>query len=126
MGKDTSGSFIEKRQSPRVQYQTQVTVTSEHNFYTGLSLDISEGGIFIATHQPLPMGTEVEIEFSIPNFPEAIRAVGRVQWVREFSYSTSDVHPGMGVQFLKISPPQAIPAIQTFIKRVREPVLYER
>jgi uncharacterized protein (TIGR02266 family) len=125
MGKDAAGNVIERRQSPRIQYKTNVTLNSEHNFYTGLSVDISEGGIFIATHQPLPRGTEVEIEFSIPTFPEAVRATGLVQWVRPFSYGTMDANPGMGVKFLRISPPQAVNAIQTFIKKHREPELYE-
>jgi len=124
MSKETSQDFEEKRKTPRIQYQTQVTLHSEHNFYTGLSLDISEGGIFIATHQLLPPGTEVEIEFSVPTFPGSIKAIGRVQWVRELFYSTMDVPPGMGVQFLKISPPEAIPAIQAFIKKHRDPLIF--
>ena len=61
----TSPPDDERRQHTRVQLQTEIHLTSESNFYTGLSNDISEGGVFVATHQLESVGTELEMEFSL-------------------------------------------------------------
>ena len=50
----------ESRQFTRVPFTVEVSVASEHNFFTGFTSNISEGGVFIATDLPPPLGTIVE------------------------------------------------------------------
>ena len=40
-------------------------MTSEHNFYVGFTEDISEGGLFIATDEPLEPGSPVTFELGL-------------------------------------------------------------
>lgn len=65
--------------------------------------DIGAGGVFIETASPLPRGTEVEVEFRLPDPPfEPVVAKGRVVWSR----ASAERHvflPGMGLQFIDIS-----------------------
>ena len=48
-----------RRQFVRHAYETEVSLESGSNFYTGLTQDLSAGGLFIATHQILPLGSSL-------------------------------------------------------------------
>jgi len=88
----------ERRAHHRTALKASVNWTSETNFYTGFTNNIGEGGLFVATHQILPMDSVIELEFSIPGRPEPIKAEGKVRWIREYN-DMSDAEPGMGIQF---------------------------
>lgn len=115
----------EKRSAPRVEYEVEVDYRSEDNFYTGFIKNISSGGLFLYTHEPLPIGSEINVRFTIPNFPQPIVARALVRWIRPYRQDTQDSVPGMGVQFLSIDPPEAVAAINDFIQRRREPEFFE-
>lgn len=92
----------ERRAHPRAALKTSVSLCSESNFYTGFMNDISEGGLFVATHQVLQRGSLIDLEFSLPDDQEPIHVQGEVCWVSEYN-PTSDGHPGMGVRFTTIA-----------------------
>lgn len=110
-----------KRQSPRVRMQAQVDFESDDNFFNGFSANISDGGVFVATVNVLPLGTSVDIGFTLPT-GERIECKGVVRWVREIDDKQPDVFPGMGVQFVDLEDRSA-QAIETFIQQ-REPMFY--
>lgn len=110
-----------KRQSPRVRMQAQVDFESEDNFFNGFSANISDGGVFVATVNVLPLGTSVDIGFTLPT-GERIECKGVVRWVREIDDKQPDVFPGMGVQFVDLEDRSA-QAIESFIQQ-REPMFY--
>jgi uncharacterized protein (TIGR02266 family) len=110
------------RTHPRVAVAVDVSMHTEHNFYTGLTENISEGGLFIATYEMPPLGTEIDLTISLPDHPP-MKALGVVRWHREYNKFTSDLAPGIGVQFVTLSEPDRA-AIGLFI-REREPLLYE-
>jgi uncharacterized protein (TIGR02266 family) len=87
-----------RRQHPRHNVELEVTMESETNFYMGLTENISEGGLFMATHVLKPLGTQVEVSFKLPEISEPIKVTGTVRWVREYS-DTSDASPGIGIRF---------------------------
>jgi uncharacterized protein (TIGR02266 family) len=62
-------------------------------------VDISHGGIFIRTKDPLPVGTALRFEFQLRDATPLITGDGTVVWTREFDPSRSGVAPGMGVRF---------------------------
>jgi uncharacterized protein (TIGR02266 family) len=97
-GAHPSGAAEARRQFPRHNVELEVTLESETNFYMGLTENLSEGGIFIATHMVKPLGTQVEVSFKLPDIEGVIKVAGTVRWVREYS-ETSDTSPGMGVRF---------------------------
>ena len=96
-------------------------MSSGDNFFNGFSTNISDGGVFIATVTQLPIGTEMDLSFSLPS-GEQIKAHGVVRWTREVNDKTPDIMPGLGVQFTQIDE-AALAAIQDFV-RDREPMFF--
>ena len=111
-----------RRVYSRHDVELEVSLESESNFYLGLTENLSEGGLFIATHLVRPMGTEIEVSFKLPHVAEPIKAIGIVRWTREYS-ETSDTSPGMGVRFERISPEQ-VEQIREFLA-ARAPLFYD-
>jgi uncharacterized protein (TIGR02266 family) len=108
----------ERRSFPRIAMEVDIGMFSESNFYAGLTQDISEGGLFVATHTPFAVGTTVSVRFTLPAVRE-IQAEGIVVWVREPLAGNS----GMGIQFKQLSPEDAA-TIQRFIAK-RPPLYHE-
>lgn len=109
----------EKRQSPRVELAADVSLFSETHFFAGLTEDVSEGGVFIATYALRPIGSELDVKFSLPTGHE-VKTRGVVRWLREASGETS---PGIGVQFLGLAPAD-VAEIRKFLKH-RPPLLWD-
>jgi Tfp pilus assembly protein PilZ len=89
------------RPKSRTSLSVEVSATSESNFYTGISGDIEEGGLFIATHQNHQPGTLIELTLSLPGQPP-MQLAGEVRWVREYNEFTEDVEPAA---FMNARPP---------------------
>jgi len=73
--------------------------TSLEQFIERYSVDISHGGIFIRTKDPLPVGTNLRFEFQLKDASPLITGDGTVVWTRDFDPTRSGVAPGMGVRF---------------------------
>lgn len=110
-----------QRQSPRVRMQAAVDFSSDNNFFNGFSANISDGGLFVATVDLQPLGTEVDLSFSLPS-GQRIDAKGVVRWVREVNDQLPDAFPGIGIQFKHLAP-EAEAAIHHFLAE-REPLFY--
>jgi len=93
------GSDRRAHSNKRVFIEVEIGLTSESNIYTGLSLDVSTGGVFVATYDPAPPGTAVSLYFVLPD-GHVVNAEGIVRWTRAAS---GDSPPGMGVAFVSIS-----------------------
>jgi len=112
----------ERRRAPRVALVTEVTLRSDSNFYTGFSCDLSDGGIFVATCDVRPPGTEVDLSFTLPGHRSPIQAAGVVRWIREYNDRTPEVSPGMGIQLTSMASEDHA-AVAKFI-REREPLFF--
>jgi len=112
----------ERRDQPRFGLKIYVGVESEHNFYTGFSRNISTGGLFIATHEPLSIGQEIELLFTLPA-GDVVHTPGRIAWVRDHNPDNPDDFPGMGARFVDLSPEDA-EKIRYFLEE-REPLVYQ-
>ena len=111
-----------RRVTPRCDVELEVNLETDSNFYLGLTENISESGLFVATHRYKPLGTLVTLSFRVPNRPEPITFKGEVRWLRPAN-GRNEVHPGMGIQFVDLGPDE-LAAIRSFI-REREPLFYE-
>lgn len=88
-----------KRQDIRVPIQLKVDVESPNNHYLfEYSANLSQSGIFIHTADPLNPGTQVQLNFTLPD-AYSIRTRGEVIWVND----EDEVDPGMGIKFLGLS-----------------------
>jgi type IV pilus assembly protein PilZ len=93
----------ETRSEPRISLAFRVRYDSPE----GLRLEsraggIGGGGLFIESQAPLPVGTKLAMEFSLPEKSEEwLLAKGTVAWVcpKADQYTFS---PGMGVRFTEI------------------------
>lgn len=110
-----------RRHMQRVKMQAAVDLHSDANFFNGFSADISDGGLFIATVAHVAIGTEVDLDFSLPG-GQKVKARGVVRWVREVDDRHHDQFPGLGVQFVDLDP-MAADAIHRFVSS-REPMFY--
>jgi uncharacterized protein (TIGR02266 family) len=61
------------------------------------TIDVSNGGLFISTPEPLNEGDEVTIFLHLTD-DEIIETRARVRWVRDDE--SDDTRAGMGVEFL--------------------------
>jgi uncharacterized protein (TIGR02266 family) len=93
------GGDRRRHDTKRVFIEIEIGLTSESHIYTGLSLDVSTGGVFVATYEPSPPGTAVSVYFVLPD-GYVVNAEGVVRWTRA---ATEDASPGMGVAFVNIS-----------------------
>lgn len=103
----------------RTFVETDIGLLSESHFYTGLSQDLSRGGLFVATYQPKPPGTEVSVYFVLPDGRQ-VQAEGVVRWTREAS---PDAAPGMGIAFKNLSDSD-VEAIEEFCRN-RAPLYHD-
>ncbi len=85
------------RATRRVEVCLGVGFESDSSTFTGVTSDISEGGLFVATHTLPPIGCEIGLRFSLPAGPE-LHARGIVRWLRD-SHDMDSAPPGIGVQF---------------------------
>ena len=88
-----------RKTDQRVFFEVEIGLTSESHIYTGLSLDVSTGGVFVATYEPAAPGTAVSLYFVLPD-GHVVNAEGVVRWTRA---ATADAPPGIGVAFVNIS-----------------------
>ena len=111
----------ERRAAPRHEINIEITFESEHNFYTGLTQDISGGGLFIATYVLRPIGECIRVRFTLPGSAETLDAITEVRWVRPMNTGGGDA--GMGLEFLQMSPGTK-QAVKDFLMR-RESIFFE-
>ena len=123
----------ERRVKPRYDVRLTVTLVGDHNFYVGLTENISEGGLFVQTQRTLPIGATLQLEFSLPTSSAPITVTGVVRWARSANAVAKEhdnfasggdeaFKPGMGIQFVDVSD-AALRAITKFIG-IRHPDFY--
>jgi uncharacterized protein (TIGR02266 family) len=123
----------ERRVKPRFAVAMSVTLVGDHNFYMGLTENLSEGGLFVQTQRTLPIGTSIRVEFSLPTSNVMVSCVGVVRWVRSANAVRKEHNnfgsggdeafkPGMGIQFTALTP-ENVKVITKFIS-IRKPEFY--
>ena len=73
-------------------------------FIERYAVDVSRGGIFIRTREPLAVGTRLKLEFQLQDSAPLLAGEGTVVWIREHDQTRDNVTPGMGVRFDKLTP----------------------
>lgn len=102
---ETSGEAAEdeRRREARRAYDVAVYVHHDGEEFVGLCGDVSEGGLFVATHDAPPKGSLIELEFLMPDSDEEFRLEAEVRWVRKEWDEEARVAPGFGVRFIDLS-----------------------
>ncbi len=89
------------RQGKRTPVTLKIKFKSEtlEQFIERYAVDVSQGGIFIRTKEPLAVGTQMKFEFQLRDASPLIAGEGTVVWTRENDPSRPAIAPGMGVRF---------------------------
>lgn len=104
--------------SLRPRVRVPVLLESAGERYAGLTVDLSLGGLFLETDAALAPGTEVLLEFSLPE-AGLLLVRAEVAWVNQPAAKIKkDLPVGLGMQFTKLTP-EAQMALGRFIERDR-------
>jgi uncharacterized protein (TIGR02266 family) len=100
---DDDTRFAHCRAQPRAPLALKVRYsTPEGKQFDGLTGGIGGGGLFIESSTPLAPGTELSVEFALPDRPwDKLKARAKVAWTRN-KPERYLLFPGMGVQFVDI------------------------
>jgi uncharacterized protein (TIGR02266 family) len=110
------------RANERIDVSLEVTLSGPHTFFSGFTMDISKGGLFIATHRVFPIGTEFLLKLAIAG--NDLEILTEVVWVRNVNnYDISGEPPGMGLKFIDIDD-KALEVISKFVLK-KDPLLYD-
>ena len=106
-----------KRRARRLHHELPVAYRSVGSFLTDWATNISQGGMFINTRTPLPVGTDVKILIQLPMLEAPVGLHGKVTRVAEFE-NRAGVVPGMGIQFTDVDPSKR-QQLETLVKRLQ-------
>ncbi len=76
----------------RVPAQIQIHYATGSVFLSDVTEDVSRGGVFLRTEEPLQVGDSLRLKLKLPGDFFSVRVGGRVTWVR-------DKPRGVGIQF---------------------------
>jgi type IV pilus assembly protein PilZ len=95
--------FAHCRAQPRAPLALKIRyTTSEGRQFDSLTGGIGGGGLFIESGAPLSPGTELTVEFALPDRPgDKLKAKAKVAWVRN-KPERYLLFPGMGIQFVEL------------------------
>ena len=103
LASDDDVRFAHARSHPRAPLAVKVRYTTpEGKQFDSLTGGIGAGGLFIESSAPLAPGTELSVEFALPDRPwEKHKAKAKVAWTRN-KPEQHLLFPGMSVQFTNI------------------------
>ena len=90
---------MEKRLQPRIHKRMKAEVHYSEGMTYSTAVDISEGGIFITTPDPLTEGEEVSLSIHMAD-NKSITIKGVIRWTR---FDDDNNMAGMGIKFGDLS-----------------------
>jgi uncharacterized protein (TIGR02266 family) len=96
-------SVQDRRIAERVPVTWSVDCETDDTFLYASITNISQLGIFVATHEPLEIGTRLTLRFAPPGH-ESFVLQGVVQWINPVRVLAENRNPGMGIRFVDITP----------------------
>jgi uncharacterized protein (TIGR02266 family) len=109
---------LTERAAPRIEARLRVRYGLAHRqLLSDYSVNLSTGGLFLETDDPLPLETPLDLEFLLPDLERTIRCRGRVAWHNRPQNIVKESLPvGMGVQFIDLTL-EDMDALRDFVKR---------
>ncbi|MFZ5470484.1 MAG: TIGR02266 family protein [Myxococcota bacterium] len=110
--------YKKARRADRLQHELLVAYRTVDGFITDWAVNISRGGLFINTRNPLAVGTTVRLIISLPDTAFPFDLSGRVTRVSEYDNPANQV-PGMGIEFIDVDEEKRA-RIERFVERLRK------
>ncbi|MEP6653059.1 MAG: TIGR02266 family protein [Myxococcales bacterium] len=108
-----------KESRPPINLRIKFRSESVEQFIERYAVDVSRGGIFIRTREPLAVGTQLKLDFQFQNGTPLMAGDGTVVWIREFDANRTTVPPGMGVRFDKLTPESQAVLEQLLVEKAK-------
>jgi len=83
----------------------------------GIVRDLSRGGVFVESLGKLPVDTELDLDFRLPDVRKPLRPTAQVMWTGTHPKSRA---PGMGLRFLALDRPST-QQIDSFVHQYTNP-----
>ncbi len=98
-------AVLEQRYEPRNKARLAIYYgPSQQDIMRDYSINVSTGGIFVETDDPLPEDTSLYIKFMLPSMDDPITCKSKVAWTNEPGRVKSRNLPaGMGLQFIDLT-----------------------
>jgi len=90
------------RRHLRERFVKKLAVSTDGKEFEFYAETLSEGGIYLRTREPLPIGTEIRMTIGLDN-STSIRAQGTVIYTKRIQEDFMNLPPGMAVQFKGLS-----------------------
>jgi uncharacterized protein (TIGR02266 family) len=115
----------EKRDHVRVPLVLEVSLYSESCFYAGVTRDLGQGGIFVATDNPPVKGTVVRLTLHLPGRACTFPIEGEVAWIRHPWATCEGAPAGCGIKWRRLSEAAAQAIAEFVFAEARDLLLYE-
>ena len=104
----------DRREEPRADVEVEVRYRTAQEFLSAYSRNISGGGIFVRTAQPLPLNQGIRLRFTLPGISHQFDVSGIVVWSNPGSNNGS-LPTGMGIKLVDLDP-QSRDLLAAFVK----------
>ncbi len=89
----------ERRTSKREPLELKIEYKRLNHFIFDYTQNISEGGLFLCTDDPLEPGTDATFLLHIPRERDPVVIPGTVRWVVRPEHASTEKPAGMGIRF---------------------------
>lgn len=97
---DAEDSGAARRRAARASVVLQLAYRSASHLLVSYCTNLSRGGLFVPSTQPMPSGTRLTLSLAIPGEQAAVELHAEVRWTR--SFDAIEGPAGMGVAFENI------------------------
>ena len=87
----------DQRTGERLEHPVLVAYQSVDHFLSDFGTNLSSGGVFVNTRDPLPVGTRVRLLISLPDRDPPVPLLGEVVRIQ---VPGEGPDPGMGIEFV--------------------------
>ena len=113
-------TLSERRKHPRFPVRIRIEYRAADQFFTDYIQNLSLGGIFVETAEPLPVNTVLKVQFSLPSMRKPIVADGIVVHASQVGRKRDLAAGGMGIRFSDLDQ-RSKQAVETYLARLRVP-----
>jgi uncharacterized protein (TIGR02266 family) len=107
------------RKDPRLPKTLSLAYKDRQSFVKAYTANVSLGGLFIKTENPLPKEEKFQLKLQLPDIPEPMMIQCQVAWSRRPGGQGEAGPAGMGIMFMEMSPKDD----QVFKRYLRELML---
>ncbi|MCX5908083.1 MAG: PilZ domain-containing protein, partial [Deltaproteobacteria bacterium] len=104
---------VEQRMDERVDGMTRVEIGDE---FLGFGDDLSIGGIFIRTPNPLDLGEQFLLKVHLDDGKDPVEVPCKVIWTNKYGKESKNLRRGMGLKFINL-PPDIQKRLENYMRR---------